>query len=107
VGTLRPESDDSKLIEDKLVAQMQRYLFLSFCVGQSLERVRPRLHAWAMFLRTWNVTSVPRPGSTLTSAADVLADDVMCLLLAQASLHRDTAREHWLRNKIGIRPYKD
>jgi len=107
MGTLRRGSDDSKLIAEELVAQMQLYLTLSFCVGQSLERVRPRLHAWATFLRTWNVTSVPRPGSPLTSAADVLADDVMCLLLAQASLDRDAAREHWLRNKIGIRPYKD
>jgi hypothetical protein len=47
------------------------------------------------------------PGSQRTSSQDALADDVMCRLMAHASLNQDPAPEHCLHNKLGIRPNKD
>jgi hypothetical protein len=47
---------------------------------------------------------IPEPFST--DPGDSLATSLLCLVVTQAALDRDSAFDHNLRNLVRVRPYK-
>lgn len=83
------------------------YLQRSGCVPQSIERIRPELPRWERRLRARGVSEIPLLESRAwTSPVSARAHNELALLIRQASLARESAVEHQLRNLTGVRPYK-
>ena len=89
-----------------MVDDIERYLWRSGWVRQSVEAVRPDLPRWANRLRGRGVTSIPQLPSRSWSWQESRAHNELNLLMRQASSVRDASFEHGLRNLTGIRPYK-
>lgn len=88
-----------------MIDEIVRYLWRNGWVPQSVERVLPNLPRWERLLRSLGVTEIPRRGQPW-SAGRSWAENHLNLLMRQASVERDPAIEHKLRNLTQIRPYK-
>lgn len=89
-----------------MVDDIVRYLRRSGWVTQSVEAVLPDLPRWERHLRSRGITKVPQLGARTWSPAEARADNLLNLLMKQASRERDATATHQLRNLTGTRPYK-
>lgn len=83
---------------------LERYLYLSGWVVDSVNAVRDDFPRWRRTLQNKSVTTIPSPIST--AASDVQAINLLNLMANQVSLNRNSTREHDLRDVSEIRPYK-
>ena len=78
------------------------YLLGAGLTWPSVEQLRSDFPRWRAFLAAEGVTSLtPRYASNPPRT-----DNLMSLLINQASLVADSAKVHHLRNMTGIRPWK-
>jgi len=86
--------------------QIERYLWRSGWVRQSVERVLRDLPRWERHLRSRGITEIPHRGSRSWSPTKSRADNELNLLMRQAARDRDASIEHQLRNLTRIRQPK-
>jgi hypothetical protein len=84
--------------------EIERWLYHSGLTAPSVEALRRHFPRWRRYLTERGVTEIPSPLSA--DPVDTDPSNVLCLLVRQASLVRDPAMEHNLRNLVGVRPYK-
>jgi hypothetical protein len=84
---------------------IERFLLHSGFTEPSLEAVRPYFPRWKRWIHSLGVTRIA-PLLSPSGPTDDHAANLLILLAKQASLQRDQASEHHLRNLTGIRPYK-
>lgn len=78
------------------------YLTRAGLVWTSIEELQPTFPRWRDFLSEKGVKSLnPRHSDN-----DAITNNLMSLLINQASSVSDSASKHHLRNMTGIRPWK-